>query len=227
MSIAGMALQRRWHHLFSLCLSSPPAPLFIISLICFDLKLCTAGAGSHRPGATRCSHRTDRKRRASKGLLSSCTNAPGHLAVLAQATGSPNTARAGETSPALGSGSSPGLRAETRAGGGRGSRLPWKGNEDIHFLANLVNYFCLAAQRKGLGRALSKSIVPGRKKKKKKKGMIKTCLEEFGSGSCLNRLQVSEAEASGCAAGVLWGCNPWGTVFGVVGWINSDRKSVV
>lgn len=178
MSTAGMALQRRWHHLFSLCLSSPPAPLFIISLICFDLKLCTAGAGSHRPGATRCSHRTDRKRRASKGLLSSCTNAPGHLAVLAQATGSPNTARAGETSPALGSGSSPGLRAETRAGGGRGrqgeagggrgSRLPWKGNEDIHFLANLVNYFCLAAQRKGLGRALSKSIVPGRKKKKKR-----------------------------------------------------------
>lgn len=33
---------------------------------------------------------------------------------------------------------------------------------------NLVNYFCLGAQRKGLGRAASNTIVPSRKKKKER-----------------------------------------------------------
>lgn len=75
---------------------------------------------------------------------------------------------------------------------------------------NLVNYFCLGAQRKGLGRAASNTIVPSRKKKKK--GMIKKCLEEFGSGLCLNQHRVSEAEASGCSTGRSPGLKPVGNV---------------
>lgn len=41
---------------------------------------------------------------------------------------------------------------------------------------NLVNYFCLGERRKWLEKEASNAIVPGRKK-----GMIKTCLKEFGS----------------------------------------------
>lgn len=74
---------------------------------------------------------------------------------------------------------------------------------------NLVNYFCLGTQRKGLGRAASNTIVLSRKKKK---GVIKTCLEEFGSGSHLNRHQVSEAEASGPTAERSPGLKPVGNV---------------
>lgn len=67
----------------------------------------------------------------------------------------------------LESGSSPpqGWSRETGRGEAAGSCLPWKGNEDIHSAVNPVNYFCLGAQRKGLGRAASKTIVPSRKKK--------------------------------------------------------------
>jgi len=45
-----------------------------------------------------------------------------------------------------------------------GSCLHREGNEDTHFVMNPVNYFCLGAKRKGLGRAASNTIVPGRKK---------------------------------------------------------------
>jgi len=58
--------------------------------------------------------------------------------------------------------------------------------------------------------------------KKKKKGTIKTWLEEFGSGSHLNQHQVSEAEGSGHTARCSRRLKPVGNViFGVVGWINS------
>lgn len=50
--------------------------------------------------------------------------------------------------------------------------------------------------------------------------MIKTRLEEFGSGSRLNRHQVSEAEAARRGAGRSPGLKSVGMSSGVMGWIN-------
>lgn len=51
--------------------------------------------------------------------------------------------------------------------------------------------------------------------------MIKMCLEEFGSGSRLNRHQVSEAEAARRGAGRSPGLKPVGMSSGVVGWVKA------